>query len=172
MLTMLQSDDVPAKIVNLKGLPAKILWDDGKQFYLLFCMRINLASVFGSWTGRFRVKYREKVMAVAVQTSEHRKNVIWKSDGTLHQISITPEDQRESGGIFYIQQSQQLFQIPKIYPRSENLLIQDAKISLRPKIIFRSDTSACPRFPKRLSRDRACSTWFQLLSPSPWMKKV
>ena len=40
------------------------------SFYLFFCMRINLTGVFGSWTGRFRVKYGEEVMAVAVQASE------------------------------------------------------------------------------------------------------
>ena len=39
------------------------------SFYLFFCMRINLTGIFGSRTSRFRVKYREKVMAVAVQAS-------------------------------------------------------------------------------------------------------
>ena len=55
------------------------------QIYLLFCMRINLTGIFGSWTGRFRVKYREKVMAVAVQASE-QKTIFLFEKVTAHRI--------------------------------------------------------------------------------------
>ena len=54
----------------LRGHTQGVLITIKCSFYLFFCMRINLTGVFGSWTGRFRVKYGEEVMAVAVQASE------------------------------------------------------------------------------------------------------
>ena len=49
-----------------------------------------------------------------------------------------------------------MFQIPQIHLENRN------------DISARYDTSASPQFPKRLSHDRACLPWFQLLSPSPY----
>ena len=46
--------------------------------HLFFCMRINLAGIFWPWTGRFRVKYGEKVMAVAVQASTQGTKLSFK----------------------------------------------------------------------------------------------